>query len=177
MWALRYIVPILLILSNAGYAAGSSEYLDNLDIRPAIGYGYASSNDGKRGMGYNAGVRIVSTVQSISTAAPNKRWGIELSSVSPFESRESFKHEKYMAIGFVLEQVLPAQIVATIGTIGYIGVDQNKNKPFGLVTGFAWEPRITGNTLFSVGLRYETIYDSSTISRYSLNVGLKLTVF
>ena len=177
MSILRYVMVAcltLMVFSKAAHAAG---YVDNLDVRPDIGYGYAASKDGKRGMGYHAGVRILSAVRSISNPTPDKRWGLEISSVAPFESKGALKHEKYTAVGIVLEQVLPARIVATIGTIGYRGVDQNKSNPFGVIYGFAWEPQITGKMRFSAGLRAETIYDTSTISRYSLTAGLTFTVF
>lgn len=177
MRLLRHVMAACLILMVFSKAGQASDYVDNLDVRPDIGYGYAFSKDHKRGMGYHAGVRILSSVRTLSTSEPDKRWGIAISSVSPFESKGSLSGEKYIAVGLIVEQALPARIVITIGTLGYIGVDQNKNNPFGLVADFAWEPRIREYAQLFVGLRYETIYDTSTITRYSLNAGVKVNVF
>jgi hypothetical protein len=178
MRATKYVlivISMMLLLSETALAAGS--LVDNLDVRPEMGYGYAATKDGKHGTGYHTGVRILSAVRSISSPEPDKRWGIEITALSPFASNSSLKSDKYIAVGLVLEQLLPAQTVATIGTVGYVGVDQTRNNPFGLVTGFAWEPRIGKNMLFTVGLRYESIFDTSTISRYSLNTALKFNMF
>lgn len=166
-----------IVLNTAAHAAETASYVDNLDVRPEAGYGYAETKDGKHGMGYHAGVRILSSVRSLTSPTPDKRWGVEITALSPFESKTALRNEKYLAVGMILEQVLPAGIVATIGTIGYIGVDKARNNPFGFVTGFAWEPQIAKNTLLYVGLRYETIYDTSTISRYSLNTAVKFTIY
>ncbi len=161
---------VLLVFCNAGQA---SDYVDNLDIRPDIGYGYAVSKDHQRGMGYHAGVRILSSVRSLSTETPVKRYGIAISSVSPFESKDSLNGQKYIAVGIILEQTLPGQFVITIGTLGYLGMDQNKNNPFGLLTEIGWEPVLGKNEHGFIALRAETIFDTSTISRYSMSVGLK----
>ena len=180
MHAIRYaiiVVCMVALFGEAAHAAGFSTYVDNLQVRPEMGYGYAATKDGKHGMGYHAGVRILSAVQSISSTVPDKRWGIEIASLSPFESNAALKHEKYLAVGMILEQVLPAHVVATIGTIGYVGFDKARNNPFGVVTGFAWEPQLAKNTQFTIGLRYESIYDTSTISRYSLNTAIKFNIF
>jgi hypothetical protein len=67
--------------------------------------------------------------------------------------------------------------VITIGTLGYIGVDQNKNNPFGLLTEIGWEPKFKDNSHFFAAVRYESIYDTSTISRYSLSAGMKFTLY
>jgi len=172
----RKVLTLLLVFSafsNTVHAAEYSGYLDNLDVRPDIGYGYAVAKDHKRGLGYNAGVRILSSVRTLSTSEPNKRYGVEISSVSPFESKEAFRHEKYVAVGLIVEQILPSHMVITMGTLGYIGVDQNKNSPFGLIADIAWEPGSGKCTQPFLGLRLETIYDTSTITRYSLNAGIK----
>jgi hypothetical protein len=168
---------ILLVFGRAGYAAEDAAFVDNLDVRPEVGYGYAFSKDHERGMGYHAGVRILSNVSSLSSATSDKRWGIEISSVSPFESKESLSHKKYVAVGIIVEQTLPHQFVAAIGTLGYIGVDQNKNNPFGLLTEIGWEPKIGGNAHLFAAVRYESIYDTSTITRYSLSAGMKFTIY
>jgi hypothetical protein len=164
-------------LTASAHAAESPSYVDNLFVRPEIGYGYAATNDGKHGMGYHAGVSVLSTVQSVSSPVPDKRWGIQIMALSPYESKSSLSSEKYLAVGIVLEQILPAKIVATIGTLGYVGVDKARNNPFGLMTVIAWEPQITKDVQFSAGLRYESIYDTSTISRYSLNTAIKFDLY
>jgi hypothetical protein len=116
-------------------------------------------------------------VRSLSTVTPDKRWGIEISAVSPFESKASLSHEKYVAVGLMLEQTLSEQFVITIGTLGYIGVDQNKNNPFGLLTEIGWEPKLEDKTHLFAAVRYESIYDTSTITRYSLSVGMKFNLY
>jgi hypothetical protein len=166
---------LLLFFNTAGYA--NPLYMDDLDVRLDTGYGYAASKDRERGMGYHAGVRILSSVRSLSSTTADKQYGIEIASVSPFESKGSLRGRKYMAVGIMLEQMLPEHFVVTIGTIGYIGIDQNKNNPFGLLTEIGWEPRIASNSQLFAALRLESIYDTSTISRYSLSAGIKFNVF
>lgn len=168
-------IALCLILSVWESAYGSS--FDNLDIRPDIGYGYAASKDHQRGMGYHAGVRILSSVKSLSSDTPDKRAGIVISAVSPFESEKSLDGRKYLAVGIILEQVLSHQFVIAIGTLGYVGMDENKNNPFGLMTDIGWEPQIGRNTRFFTALRLESIYDTSTINRYSLSAGVKFNLF
>ncbi len=120
---------------------------------------------------------ILSDVRSLSTPTPRKRAGISITEVSPFESKPELRHLKYLAVGIMLEQTLPKDFVITIGTLGYIGLGNNKNNPFGLNTEFGWEPGL-GNTMQGfVALRVETIYDTSTISRYSASAGIKFDVF
>ncbi len=157
--------------------AQADEFVDNLEVRPDVGYGYAVSKDHERGMGYHAGVRILSDVRSLSTPAPRKRWGISLTEVSPFESKAALRHQKYLAFGIMLEQTLPADFVVTVGTIGYIGQDQNKNNPYGLLTEIGWEPVLGKNVHGFIALRIDTIYDTSDISRYALSAGMKYTLF
>jgi hypothetical protein len=168
---------ILLVFGKTGLASGYKDLVDNLDVRPDVGYGYAVSKDHDSGMGYHAGVRILSNVRSMSTATPDKRWGIEIAVVSPFESKASLSREKYVAVGLMVEQTLSDQFVITIGTLGYIGVDQNKNNPFGLLTEVGWEPKFKDSTHLFAAVRYETIYDTSTITRYSLSVGMKFNLY
>ena len=168
---------ILLVFGKAGYAAGYGDTVDNLDVRPNVGYGYAFSKDHERGMGYHAGVRILSNVKSLSSATPDKRWGIEIAAVSPFESKVSLRHGKYVALGIMVEQTLASQFVVTIGTLGYIGVDRNKNNPFGLLTEIGWEPKFGNNAHGFAAVRYESIYDTSTITRYSLSAGVKFNLY
>lgn len=167
MHIVRYGMVVCLLLIASGETGQASEDTGAVILLPNIGCGYAASKDGKRGMGYHAGARI------LANASASKRWGLELSYVSPFGFEESFKHENYVAAGIVLEAVLREEVVASIGTIGYIGVDQNKNKPFGVISGIGWEPEIGADAQLSVALRLESIFDTSTISRYSLSVGLK----
>jgi hypothetical protein len=170
------VISLVLLLAGTACAEGASSYLDNLEVRPEIGYGYAAA-DGKRGMGYNAGIRLMSAVKSITSPEPDKRWGIEVSAVSPFESNAVYSGEKYVAVGLLLEQLLPGHFVATIGTIGYRGYDQARNNPFGLITGLDWEHKDGKKIGVIIGLRYESIYDTSTITRYSLNLAVKFDAF
>ena len=175
LWKYGLVVSWLLVLCNAAQAAPL--YMDNIEVRPDVGYGYAVSKDHERGMGYHAGVRILSDVRSLSTPTPVKRYGISITEVSPFESKAGLRDRKYLALGIMLEQTLDSDFVITIGTVGYVGQDQNKNNPFGLLAEFGWEPKLGKNTQGFVALRAESIYDTSTISRYALSVGMKYTLF
>lgn len=166
MHIVRYGMVVCLLVMVWSRTGHASEEAGAVILLPNIGYGYAASKDGKRGMGYHAGARI------LASASASKRWGLEISYVSPFGYEESLKHENYVAAGIILEAVLREQVVASIGTIGYIGVDRNENKPFGVISGIGWEPNI-GDAQLSVALRLESIFDTSTINRYSLSVGLK----
>ena len=179
MNAFKHVVVLgfIVLFAAAAFAAESPSYVDNLFVRPEAGYGYATTNDGRHGMGYHAGVSILSAVQSISSPVPDKRWGIQIMSLSPFESKSSLNSEKYLSLGMVVEQILPAHVVATIGTVGYLNTDKSRNRPFGLLTGINWEPQIAKNVQLLLGLRIESIYDTSTISRYSLNTGIKFDIY
>jgi hypothetical protein len=160
---------ILMVFSTTGHAYHwyNVLYMDNLEIRPDIGYGYAVSKDHERGMGYHAGARI------LSNANADKRYGIEISYVSPFASKKELDQKNYIASGIILEQVLREQFVITIATLGYIGIDQNKNNPFGFVWDLGWEPKIREHIQLFVALHNETIFDVSTIDRHSVSIGLK----
>ena len=177
MKRLQYGLVVCLILAFCSALEAAPLYMDNVEVRPDIGYGYAVSKDHERGMGYHAGVRILSDVRSLSTPTPVKRYGISITEVSPFESKAGLRDRKYLALGIMLEQTLASDFVITIGTLGYIGQDQNRNNPFGLLAEFGWEPKLGKNTQGFVALRAESIYDTSTISRYALSVGMKYTLF
>ncbi len=177
MRVLRYWLTVCLLLAFCKAGQAAPLYMDNIEVRPDIGYGYAVSKDGERGMGYHAGVRILSDVRSLSTPTPIKRYGISITEVSPFENKAALRGQKYLALGIMLEQTLDSDLVITIGTLGYIGQDRNKNNPFGLLAEFGWEPKVGKNTQGFLALRLETIYDTSTISRYALSAGLKYTLF
>ncbi len=173
-WRFWLVVCFILIASKTAHAAPL--YMDNVEVRPDVGYGYASSKDG-HGMGYHAGVRILSDVRSMLTPTPVKRYGISVAEVSPFESNKDLRNRKYLAVGIMLEQTLSSDFVITIGTLGYVGQNQAKNNPFGLLAEFGWEPGLGKNVQGFFVLRAETIYDTSTIGRYSLSAGMKYTLF
>jgi hypothetical protein len=163
-----FIGLFFIVFNTVGYASSN-----DLDIRPDIGYGYATSKDHQRGMGYHAGVRILSSVRSLSSTTADKRAGIMISSVSPFESKDPLRGRKYLAVGIILEKVLAEHFVITIGTVGYIGTDQNRNNPFGIISEIGWEPKIGRRSQLFTAVRIESIYDTSTVSRYSLSGGIK----
>ena len=180
MGFLRYtFITCLFIVTLCGAvsAANALDYVDNLEVRPDVGYGYAVAKDHKEGMGYHAGVRILSDVRSLSTPTPQKRYGISITEVSPFESKAELRHLKYLAFGIMLEQTMPKDLVITIGTLGYIGMDQAKNNPWGLNAELGWEPILGKAMQGFVALRAETIYDTSTIIRYSASAGIKFAIF
>jgi hypothetical protein len=153
----------VLLFSTGGQAASC---LENGRIRPTFGYGVATSGD-ESGAGYHAGIRL------LADASPTKRYGIEMSYLSPFANKESLRHQNYLALGIILEQSIYEQFVVTIGTLGYFGLDQNKNNPVGLLSDIGWEPRFGESAQAFVGVRFETIFDTSTVARTSLSVGLK----
>lgn len=158
-----FIFTFLSVFSTAGYA---SDDANNVQLEPIFGTGYATSSE-HGGMGYHVGARI------LSNANPTKRWGAEISYVSPFGFKESLSHKNYLAAGIVLQQVFREQFVGTIGTIGYIGVDQNKNNPFGTVAELGWEPKVSERIRLLVALRGEWIFETAAIHRTSVNIGLR----
>ncbi len=176
MRMLRYWLVSCLFLALCKVGQAASLY-DNVEIRPDIGYGYAVSKDHEWGMGYHAGLRILTDVRNLSSPELQKRAGISITEISPFESKVGLRHKKYLALGIMLEQTLSSDFVITIGTIGYIGQDQNKNNPFGLLTELGWEPKLGKNVQGFLAVRVESIYDTSIISRYALSAGLKYTIF
>jgi hypothetical protein len=156
------VIMLLSVLSSWGHAA---EDKVNVLIEPIFGVGYASSSNDS-GMGYHAGVRI------LSHANPTKRWGGEISYISPFEFKDALKHKKYISVGIMLQQILLEQFIASIGTVGYIGIDQNKNNPFGVRSELGWEPAADIVHTYAA-LRFELIFDVATIQIVSMSLGLK----
>ncbi len=144
----------------------ASEDNANVQFEPIFGVGYATSGENS-GMGYHAGARI------LSSANPTKRWGGEITFISPFGFKDTLSHKNYISVGIILQQVFREQFVASIGTLGYIGIDQNKNNPFGVKTELGWEPKITDNVQLYVALRFEWIFEVSTIRSSSLSFGFK----
>ncbi len=154
---------LVMAFSTFGHA---SEDNANVQFEPIFGVGYAASS-ANSGMGYHAGARI------LSNANPTKRWGGEITYISPFGFKDSLSHKNYIAVGIVLQQVFQEQFVASIGTLGYVGIDENKNNPFGLLTEIGWEPKITDNVQLFVALRFEWVFEVSTIRSSSLSLGFK----
>ncbi len=170
-------VWLFLVLNTVGYAAENS-LEDSLEVRPDVGYGYAEARNHDRGMGYNAGVRILSEVRRNVPDPASRKWaGVTIEEVSPFESNAALRNIKYLAVGIILEKTIAADFVVTIGTLGYIGHDQAKNDPFGVLAEVGWQPRLGKDLQGFLALRTEAIYDTSTISRYAVSAGVKYTLF
>lgn len=175
MRTLKWGIVICMFVMSFGAVAFAEEpayswynvlYMDNFEVRPEFGFGYSTSS-GKSGGGYHVGARM------LSNATATKRYGVEVSFVSPFGLRESRNKDNYLAVGIVLEQVLWKQFAATIGTLGYIGIQDSKNNPFGVVASFGWEPAIRENMRLFLGVRWDYIFDTHTIGMTSLQCGLK----
>lgn len=60
-----------------------------------------------------------------------------------------------------------------IGTIGYVGIGDNTDNPFGIVTNLGWEPEDMGMITPFVSFRSELIFDDSTVHMNTLSAGIR----
>ena len=89
------------------------------------GVGYGSATERGSGWGYHTGGRLQMGAGSGRSA------GILLDYVAPVGDGRA---GRYFAVGIMLEQEIWSTFLATIGTVGYVGLGDTPRSPFGLVS-------------------------------------------
>jgi hypothetical protein len=138
-------------------------------IRPHIGVGYATaSGNGASGTSFHVGTRI------LFGAEQDKYYGLEVTYIDAYASEDDEPDTQYLAVGVVLERKMFKSFNAGVGTIGYLGIGDNSDNPFGLVATLAWEPEYKGMIIPFISFRSDLIFDDSTIDINSLSAGIRL---
>jgi len=157
-------VAALSMVSLPTLAAESDEFF----IRPHAGVGYTSaSGDGASGTSFHAGARF------LLGAGGNKLYGLEVTYIDAYAFDDDKPDTEYLAVGIVLEKKVARVFNMSIGTIGYFGLGDNTNNPFGLMTNLGWEPEYKGMITPFITFRTDLIFDESTINMSSLSVGIR----
>jgi hypothetical protein len=137
-------------------------------IRPHLGMGYTNaSGEGASGTSTLIGSRFM------LSAGGNKSYGLEVSYIDAYARQDDKPDTEYLAVGIVLEQKPFESFNMGIGTIGYLGIGDNTNNPFGIVTNFGWEPEYKGNITPYISFRSEWIFDDSTLKINTLSAGIR----
>ena len=146
-------------------------FADNFLIRPHIGVGQTSvSGDGEDGTSFHVGSRFLLSAGT----GTNRSYGLEVTYIDAYASEDEQPETQYLGVGFVLEQKPFESFNMGIGTIGYVGIGDNTNNPFGIVTNLGWEPELKGMITPFISFRSELIFDDSTIHMNTLSVGIRL---
>ncbi|MDI6642361.1 MAG: hypothetical protein QME68_08660 [Elusimicrobiota bacterium] len=143
---------------------GLSSYMpvNAASFRPHNGVGYTTSyGKGINGVGYHIGGRFLLETN------PNQKYGIEITYITAVAS----ENRDYVAIGIVLEQRKFNWFNMSIGTIGYINIQENVN-PFGIVTNLGWEPKTTGRLRPFITYRSEWVFDKVILGINSISMGI-----
>lgn len=140
-------------------------------IRPHGGVGWASSYTRRgHGVATHAGARF------LLSAGPAQRFGLEISYVQLDVRPDGSFDQAYVVPGLVLEMILFEHFNLGIGTIGYVGVAGERNKPFGVVTNLGWEPVWDHVVRPFVTLRTEWIFDRDVFNVLSLSAGITFAI-
>ncbi len=137
-------------------------------IRPHLGMGYSkASGEGASGTSTHIGSRFLLNVGG------NKSYGLEVTYIDAYARQDDKPDTEYLAVGIVLEQKPFESFNMGIGTIGYLGIGDNTNNPFGIVTNLGWEPEYKGNITPYISLRSEWIFDDTTLKINTLSAGIR----
>lgn len=157
----------LLVLSLPAFA-------DDFFVRPHIGVGQTSvSGDGEDGTSFHVGSRFLLSAGTNT----NRYYGLEVTYIDAYAFKDNKPDMQYIGVGIVLEQK-PFEFLKSfnmgIGTIGYIGIGDNTDNPFGIVTNLGWEPEYKGMIVPFISFRSEFIFDDSTVTMNTLSAGIRL---
>jgi intein/homing endonuclease len=153
---------ITLLIFSLFLGLSSSAPLNATSFRPNIGVGYTTSyGKGIYGFGYHIGGRFLLEANS------NQKYGVEITYITAVAS----KNRDYVAIGIILEQRKFNWFNMSIGTIGYINLQENTN-PFGIVTNLGWELKTIGGLKPFITYRAEWIFDEVLLGINSISVGI-----
>jgi len=143
-------------------------------IRPHIGVGQTSvSGDGEDGTSFHIGSRFLLSAGT----STNRYYGIEVTYIDAYASGDDKPDMQYIGVGIVLEQK-PFESFESfnmgIGTIGYVGIGDNTDNPFGIVANLGWEPEYRGMITPFISFRSDLIFDDSTVQMNTLSAGIRL---
>jgi hypothetical protein len=137
-------------------------------IRPHLGMGYTDvSGEGASGMARLIGSRF------LLSAGGNKSYGLEVSYIEAYAGKDDKPDTDYLAVGIVLEKKPFESFNMGIGTIGYLGMGDNSDNPFGIVTNLGWEPEYKGNITPYISFRSEWIFDENIFKINTLTAGMR----
>ncbi len=170
----KAITSYKVVIMSVGIAAMSMLSLptfaenDGFLVRPHFGVGYTSaSSDGASGTSVHVGSRFL-----LGTGG-NKYYGLEVTYIDAYAFDDDKPDTEYLAVGIVLEQKLVKAFNMSIGTIGYIGIGENTNNPFGIVTNLGWEPEYKGRITPFITFRSDLIFDDSTLNMNTISAGIR----
>ncbi|VAW52286.1 hypothetical protein MNBD_GAMMA06-1251 [hydrothermal vent metagenome] len=153
----------------------NTEKKSNLIVRPFAGIGYTDgadlgNGDTGSGTGYHVGLRLM------LGANKTQRFGFEYTYLDLYGLENNSPDIRYSALGLVIEQNFPEKnILISIGTIGYVGIGDNSDNPFGVRTNIGWEGGKSGEINPFIVWRGDYIFANETIVVYSLSAGLRLS--
>ena len=127
---------------------------DGMLIRPQAGFGSMGGNSYQ-----HAGLRL------LSAATAEKKYGLELTRVNTGQG-------DYLAAGIVLEKKVNGWFNMSIGTIGYLGLNNATANVPGLVANLGWEPETNGATKPFVALRNDVLFGDKTRAGTALSAGV-----
>lgn len=137
---------------------------------PFSGIGYTSSdNPWGDGIGTHVGVRY------LLSANAKQSYGVEVSYLDLYALDDGGPDVRYTAIGIVIEQTLWDWFLMSVGTVGYIGIGDNDDNPFGVRTNLGWVSNNASKVNPFIVYRTDLIFDDPSVSMNSLSAGIKIT--
>ena len=133
--------------------------------RGAVGGGVTGASNEGSGAAFFGGLR------GLFQANERQRYGFEVAYLDALADED--EDVAYAAVGIVLEQALARRFFASIGSLGYFGVDDNEDNPFGIVSMIGWEPKSGGSVKPFVTLRNDLVFDETTTRITTLGAGIR----
>lgn len=155
-------ILVCILLADRAFAESRFRLMGGIG-RTETGYDFPQID--RTSFGYGA--------QLLTSVSNDRAYGIEMDRHSFFKS--GLKNGEYISVGIVLEAMLYGIWLNQMGTVGYVGVGDNQNNPFGFraSTGFEfpWGRRFTFSTL----LRNDIVFEEKSIfsTRFEAGIGFK----
>ena len=138
-------------------------------VRPFAGVGYSNSSGARGdGVGTHVGARIMLSSNEY------QRFGVEITYLDLYALDDGGPDIRYAAVGIVVEQTLWNWFLLSIGTLGYIGIGDNKDKPFGIRTNLGWESNDNSGFQPFIVYRGDFIFDDPSTSVTSFSAGIRI---
>ena len=161
------------------HAQGQSEVLEQSQSDPipllslpwlvrlhaSAGWSRNATLDGDSTVGYTSGAQLM------LPANADQSFGVEVSYVQTDERDE----RRTLAAGLFIEQRTFGWFLSGIGGVGHFLIDNERPVNFGISTKLGWAPILGAVSPFAV-VRSDWIFDDSTISMTSLDVGLTIAI-
>ena len=132
-------------------------YAQTIIVRPDASVGFFNASD-THGMSYSYGGKV------ILMANNSQRYGVLVDHLV-------LSGESYLTVGIFLEQLVFKYFNMGIGTVGYIGLKNDKN-PFGIYTHLGFEYPFAARFSFLVAYQSEMIFGSPLIMNNALIMGV-----